>query len=100
MAKRPGDAEVREAAQAHPRPFPAARLREKDCGRGRGRGVSTRRAVAAVCLLLARPLVADGGRAAEGAAWLTGTFELKDPGIDGAPEGPRVGIVGAGQGGT
>ena len=55
--------------------------------------MSTRRAVAAVCLFLARPLVADGGRAAEVYAWLTGTFELKDPGIDGAPEALRIVIV-------
>jgi hypothetical protein len=55
--------------------------------------VSTRRAVAAVCLLFARPLVADGGRAAEVAAWLVGTFELKDSGVDGAPEAVRIVIV-------
>lgn len=53
----------------------------------------TRGAVAAVCLLLARPLVAGGGRAAEVAAWLTGTFELKDQGSDGAPEAVRIVVV-------
>ena len=58
-----------------------------------GRRVSTSRAVAAVCLLLARPLAADGGLAAEVAAWLAGTFELKDPGVDGVPEAVRVVIV-------
>jgi CpeT protein len=55
--------------------------------------VRARRAAAAVCLLLARPLVADGGRAAEVAAWLTGTFELKNPGSGGAPEAVRIVIV-------
>ena len=52
-----------------------------------------RRAVAAVCLLFARPLAADGGRAAEVAAWLTGTFEVKAGGSDGAPEAVRIVIV-------
>ncbi len=37
--------------------------------------------------------MADGGRAAEVAAWLTGTFELKDPGVDGAPVAVRIVIV-------
>ncbi len=55
--------------------------------------MSARRAVVAVCLLFARPLVADGGRAAEVASWLAGTFELKDPGSGGAPEAVRIVIV-------
>ncbi|MFI5119266.1 MAG: chromophore lyase CpcT/CpeT [Thermoanaerobaculia bacterium] len=55
--------------------------------------MSTRRAVAAVCLLLAWPVAADGGRAMEVATWLTGTFERKDQGSDGAPEAFRVVIV-------
>lgn len=52
-----------------------------------------RLAVAAACLLFARPLAAGGGRAEEVAAWLTGTFELKDQGSDGAPEAVRIVIV-------
>ena len=56
--------------------------------------MSTRRAVAAVCLLFARPLVADGGRAAEVAAWLAGTFESDGPAAAGAtPEAVRIVIV-------
>ena len=55
--------------------------------------MSARRALAAVCLLLARPLLADDGRAAEVAAWLTGTFELKSQGSAGAPEAVRVVVV-------
>ena len=62
-------------------------------GSTNGRRASSSRAAAAVCLLFARPLVADGGRAAEVAAWLTGTFELKDQGSDGAPEAVRIVIV-------
>ena len=52
-----------------------------------------RRAIAAVSLLLTRPLAADEGRAAEVAAWITGTFELKSPGSDGAPAAVRIVIV-------
>ncbi len=55
--------------------------------------MTSRRAAAAVCLLFARPLVADGGRAAEVAAWLSGTFELKDQGSDGAAESVRIVMV-------
>jgi CpeT protein len=55
--------------------------------------VTTGRAGAAVCLFFTWPLVADGGRAAEVAAWLAGTFELKDQGSDGAPEAVRIIIV-------
>lgn len=52
--------------------------------------MNARRVVAAACLLFARPLAADGGRAAEVAAWLTGTFELKDQGSTGSPEAVRI----------
>jgi hypothetical protein len=44
-------------------------------------------------MLFAWPLVADGSRSAEVAAWLTGTFELKDQGSDGAAETVRIVIV-------
>ena len=50
-------------------------------------------AAAVVGLLLAPPLVADGGRAAEVATRLTGTFELKDQGSEGTPEALRVVVV-------
>lgn len=52
-----------------------------------------RLAAAAACLLFARPLAADGGRAAEVAAWLAGTYELKDQGPEGNPEAVRIVIV-------
>ena len=52
--------------------------------------MSARHAVATVCLLLARPLDADGGRAAEVASRLTGTFELKDQGLERTPEVVRI----------
>ena len=55
--------------------------------------MSARRAVVALSLLFARPLVADGGGSSEVASWLAGTFELKDPGSGGAPGGVRIVIV-------
>jgi CpeT/CpcT family (DUF1001) len=55
--------------------------------------VNVRRSAAVLCLLVSWPLAADGGRAAEVAAWLTGTFERKDQGSDKAPEAVRVVVV-------
>jgi hypothetical protein len=55
--------------------------------------VSARGAAAALCLIVSRPLVADSGRAAEVAAWLTGTFEQKDQGSGATPEAERIVIV-------
>jgi hypothetical protein len=55
--------------------------------------VSARRAAAAVCLLLAGPPAAADGRAAEVAAWLSGTFEKGDPPAAGASDAVRIVIV-------
>jgi len=55
--------------------------------------VSGLRAAVGACLLAAQPLFADGGRAAEVAAWLTGTFEPGDPVSGGAPHPDRIVVV-------
>ena len=55
--------------------------------------MSARRAVAAAGLLLARPVFADGGPAAEVAAWLTGTFESREQVAGGASQAVRIVIV-------
>jgi len=56
--------------------------------------VSARRTAAAVCFLLVRPPGAAEGRAAEVAAWLTGTFETAEPAAaNGTPETVRIVIV-------
>jgi CpeT protein len=46
--------------------------------------VKARRVAAAAFLLAIGPVALAGSRAAEVAAWLTGTFEAKDPSADGA----------------